>query len=64
MHPAFSRFTKFPESLREAAASVPSRAGACRAWAAQLPDGAGAVFLYLHIKREGGMSQQHAAQKY
>ncbi len=26
MHPAFSRFTRFPESLREAGAFVPSRA--------------------------------------
>ena len=52
MHPAFSRFTRFPESLREAAASVPSRGGACRAWAAQLPGGADHMLFNIVITPE------------
>ena len=66
MHPAFSRFTRLPEGLREA--------GAYRAVPGAPPPGMGrtaAVPEYfedseltvVRIKREGGMSQQHAALK-
>ena len=53
MQRAFSRFTRLPASLREAAAFVTSRTDACWGWAARLPCGADFCSLSAEILHRG-----------